>query len=287
MYRKRGHKKRGHKRRGRGKRGIKIPRSRLGLMPSTQNRNYAKITETTDKGTFDSNTTYFSQFSILDFPRAIKMCQMFKFYRCKAIVYDYMPEAINFQASSTAVSTTVETPPIVTNTTTNGQDVPYFFYNMNRDGATNSFQNNSTGLSLKEAGARTIKFNKKIVISYKPNLAQVVNYAQQSGNAVAPISQGSTPVYSKWISTNGIGMPTQANTSFPNNATIQGQGGTWTSGNNFNFSTLNAPNYYGHDWFCEQLKSANSTVGWYTVTCIWEFKEPVLQNFSNVPRVDP
>lgn len=251
--------KRGGKRRG----GTRIPKSRLGLMPSVQNRNYAQITETQrDTDFLSSNTAYLEQFNIGAFPRALLMARLFKYYRCKKIVYDYVPNSNTFQDAASGNSPTI----------------PYFYYNMNRDGASGG--DNTLNQFLAD-GVRPIKFTKKLVIAYKPNLSQLISVVDNGKPTnINTFALGSTPIYDKWISTDGL----QA-----------GQAGSWTgstepvsnvpidtTGTLNVLNTIAIPPYYGHNIFIVQDDvGASITVGRKSITVIWEFKEPVLN-----PRIN-
>lgn len=261
MFRKRRQQRRRPARKG-GRRGnkTKINRSKLGLMPSVQNRNYATITETQrDSSFFNANTAYTEQFNIGAFPRALLMARLFKFYRCKQIVYDYMPNSNTFQDAASGNSPTI----------------PYMYYNMNRDGAAGG--DNTLNQFLAD-GVRPIKFTKKIVIAYKPNLAQLVNVVDNGVPANLNVyTLGSTPIYDKWISTDGLqNVSYIGQTEAVDNAPLD-LSGTLRVG-----QTIAIPPYYGHNvYFVQDDAGASATVGHKSVTVIWEFKEPVLN-----PRID-
>jgi len=281
----------GRRNRRRGGRKTRINKPQLGLMPSVQNKNAAHITETVDLGTFLTNTNYQQQFCILQFPRAVQLCRFFKFYRAKRIVYDYMPENNVSQANTQ----TKDAQGNVISSTASVQ-IPYMYYMMNRDGS--QYSSDSLG-QFDNTGCRTIKFTKKIVIAYKPNLAQLINVIQPNvqGPVQAVYNLGATPIYDKWISTNGIGAPIGNNqyiniglTEPPNSVqAFQSQNMPYVR---------NAPTYYGHDFYLEQYNGLNSETtvslpcGWSTVTVEWEFKEPVYYQYPLGPReetanVDP
>ncbi len=197
MFRRKGRRtmrKRAGRRRGRGNK-TKINKSSLGLMPSVQNRNYAQITESQRDGLFlNANTAYFDQFNIGAFPRAMLMARLFKFYRCKRIVYDYVPLSNTFQDAPTGAGP--------------NPSIPYFYYNMNRDGAAGG--DNTLNQFLAD-GVRPIKFTKKIVIAYKPNLAQILNVADAGSPGTNVYTVGLTPVYDRWLSTDGLNNTTTPN----------------------------------------------------------------------------
>lgn len=257
MFRKRRQQRRPARKGGRRGNKTRIPRSKLGLMPSVQNRNYAQITETQrDTSFLDSNTAYPEQFNIGAFPRALLMARLFKFYRCKQIVYDYVPNSNTFQDAASGNSPTI----------------PYFYYNMNRDGSSGG--DNTLNQFLAD-GVRPIKFTKKLVITYKPNLAQLINVVDNGKPTnINTFSIGLTPVYDKWLSTDGL----------------QNQAGSWigstepvdnapidTTGTLNLVNSVAIPPYYGHNIYIVQDDAgASATVGRKSITCIWEFKEPIL-----------
>ncbi len=255
MFKRKGRnmRKRAGKRRGRGNK-TRINRPQLGLMPSVQNRNYAQITETQrDNLLLNANSAYTEQFNIGAFPRALLMARLFKFYRCKRIIYDYVPSSNTYQDAEAGQSPTI----------------PYMYYNMNRDGALAGDQTLNQFLA---DGVRPIKFTKKIVIAYKPNLAQVINVADQQGSGGNnTYTVGLSPVYDRWLSTDGLNSSTfltgetedVENTILPNNAQL--------------LLNIPIPPYYGHNIYIVQDETGeNQTVGRKSITVIWEFKEPVL-----------
>lgn len=240
-------------RKGRGKKGgTKINRSQLGLMPSVQNRNYATITETREEGDVTANVAYGASISISGFPRALAMARLFKFYRLSKVVYDYNPDANTYQAGN---NTTQET-------------IPFMHYQMNRDG---SNQSGLTLAQLQAAGTRPIKFTKKIVIAYKPNLVQACQLVVHTGTPNTYFNGNNIPIYDKWIST--IGLQNGAN-SF--GGTVESMPST--VGITQFPNQINVVPYHGHTYFFDQSVSpaGAATVGYLTITCQWEFKEPVL-----------
>jgi len=253
MFKRKGRRPARRQRKGKGKgSGTRINRSRLGLMPSVQNRNYATITETRAEGTISANLPYGQSVSIGMFPRALAMARLFKYYRLSKVVYDYNPDANTYQAGPNATSETI----------------PFMYYTMNRDGALNA----TTSLAQLQAdGARAIKFTKKIVIAYKPNLAQACQLLQIGGNPTTYYNGNNTPVYDKWISS--VGLQNGANNFGGQIEPMPSSAGAASVVN-----VINTVPYYGHSFFIEQDVSptGSAVVGFITITCQWEFKEPVL-----------
>jgi len=266
--------KRTQRKRKGGRKGIRPNKSALGLNPAVHNRNYAMITETLKPQTVGgqppyplvANQAYITTTSIASFPRALAVARCFKFYRLKSVVYDYVPDANTYQAGGT-----------------NTETVPYMYYMMNRDG---SDQSSINLLKMQNAGARPIKFTKKIVIAYKPNLIKANQLIVSLGPAGAPATSlyngNNTPVYDEWISTMGLqhGGP---NNWAGDSADIP----TAAQGNTANPLVLpdnvNVLPYYGHSVFFQQqvVPDGASAVGYLSMTCIWEFKEPVLYDIGS------
>lgn len=252
MFKRRTQRKRPARKQKRSGNKTRINRSKIGLMPSVQNRNYATITESQrDTNLLTANLAVQEQFNIKAFPRAVALARFFKYYRCKQIVYDYDPLSNTFQDEVAGVSPTI----------------PYMYYNMNRDGSSNGDQNLADFLA---AGARPIKFTKKIVIAYKPNLSQLINAVDNgSPGNLNVYSLGSTPIYDKWLSTDGlqdvdgIGLTEPVeNAVLPNPLVIT--------------QSVPQPPYYGHNvFFVQDETGAATTVARKSITVIWEFKEPV------------
>jgi len=242
------------KRPARKQRGNKtrINRSKLGLMPSVQNKNYCTITESQrDNNILAANIAVQEQFNIKAFPRAVAIARFFKYYRCKQIVYDYDPLSNTFQDEASGGSPTI----------------PYMYYNMNRDGSSNGDQNLADFLA---AGARPIKFTKKIVVAYKPNLAQLINAVDNGQPSNLNVySLGSTPIYDKWLSTDGLQDVDGIGTTEPiENAALPAPLVITQS--------VPQPPYYGHNvFFMQDTTGASINVARKSITVIWEFKEPV------------
>lgn len=254
MFRKRGNKRRGNRkpRGGRRRGGTRINRSKIGLMPSVQNKNYCTITESQRDSSFiNANVAVFEQFNIAAFPRALAIARFFKFYRCKSIVYDYDPLSNTFQDAVSGNSPTI----------------PYMYYNMCRDGSANGDTNLADFLA---AGARPIKFTKKIVVAYKPNLAQNINVVDNANpSSLNVYSLGSTPLYDKWLSTDGLQNTSQAGNTEPvENAIL--------NSTNTIVTPIAIPPYYGHNvYIVQDDQGAAAAVARKSITVIWEFKEPV------------
>lgn len=249
MFKRKGKRPARKSRKGR-KGGTKINRSQLGLMPSVQNKNYAMITESYEIGDVVANASYSAVITIAAFQRAVAMARLFKFYRLAKVVFDYNPDANTYQAGGSTTET-----------------IPFMYYNMNRDGAFNADQSLD---QLKAAGARPIKFTKKIVIAYKPNLVQL-NQIILTPNTNNYYNGNNTPVYDKWISTVGL-----QNAAGGNKGTVDNPPSI--AGPSILPSVVNVVPYQGHNFYFEQsvTPSEAGSVGFATVTCMWEFKEPVL-----------
>lgn len=243
------------------KAGTARPKRQLAMNPSTQNRQYANCVESSIAvEPLAPNLSYNENFTILQFPRAMLIAQNFKFYRAKRIVWEYNPDATVFQAGTGATA------------------VPYAYYNMNRDG------NTSSDISLQQllsAGARPIKFVKKLTLHYKPNLSQAITVADnQNPDMTNTFVLGNTPIYDKWISTAGLANPTSYvydPSNFIDNA---------PSGGVQALQTISCPQYFGHNILFQQLGTAENSLGFVTITVEWEFKDPVLNKAPAVKTVD-
>lgn len=242
------------------RRKLAIPKS-----PEAMARiNRATITETciTQDGNgvqhLQANTPYLASTSIAQYPRARQVAACFKFYRLKKVIYEYTPDYNVYQAGASATTETV----------------PYMYYMMNRDGSDTSGVNIA---QLRNAGARPVAFKKKIVISYKPNLIKANSLIVTLTPNTSLYNGNNTPVYDQWISTSGLqhpGSPSWAGqvTDLP----IAAQG---TIVNPLvPPDMVNVLPYYGHGFYFDQAVSpvGATAVGFLTITCIWEFKEPVL-----------
>jgi len=259
-------KKKGNKKLRKGKRSVGRRKLRISSNPMSRIKNYATITETikpqirgTNTTALQANTVYTSVISIAGFPRAKALAACFKFYRLKAVVYEYVPDAINYQAG---VNATTET-------------VPYMYYMMNRDGSDAAA---AAGLvSFQNCGARPIKFTKTIRIAYKPNLIKANQLIVTLVPSTSLYNGNNTAVYDQWISTMGLQHP-----GTPSWAGDQSSLPEYAEGAVTNPLTppdqINVLPYYGHTFiFDQQVSPAGATsVGYVSQTCIWEFKEPVL-----------
>ena len=198
----------------------------------------AIITETIDFGQFDSNSFNNASLQISSFPRALVVAKSFKFYKLKSIEWIYTPDANTFQGGG-------------------AEGKPYMYYVMNRTGETQNL-----GLTDLEAqGAVPISFTKPVNIRYTPNLIQALNVNASSTQGQVNQAIGSTPVFNRWLATKLLVTPSQLDqvpiTNLP-------------------FAQYNFPIYYGHSWYVVQTGGTN-TVGFYSVKCVWEFKESQVQ----------
>lgn len=242
-------KRRGNKRRARKPRAKPM----IGLMPSVDNVQKAQISETfmPNPATvfIRPGVSYGNTITITNFPRAMKMAELFKFYRCKRVMFEYLPDQTTFQAGNAQVV------------------IPYAYYAMNRDG-TSSF---NTKYEYLAAGARPIKFTKKILVSYKPNLAQVIDLLQTSSiptGSSQNVSIGRTPIYDKWISTDGIG--TDTNFVAATEPRADGSAPPYQQP----AANLSIVQYFGHNILFDQQGTVETTLGYTSLTVEWEFKVP-------------
>jgi len=268
-------KRKGNKKLRRGRRGRKL---RIPKSPEAMARiNYAQITETAkpqrEDGTthLQANTPYIGSISIANFTRARAVAACFKFYRLKKVIYEYTPDYNTYQAGASATTETV----------------PYMYYMMNRDASDTTAMNLA---QLQNAGARPVKFTKKVVISYKPNLVKANQLIVTLVPATSLYNGNNTPVYDQWISTSGLQHP-----NTPSWAGNQVDLPIAAQGSAVNPlvppDQINVLPYYGHGFYFDQVVSpvGATAVGFQTVTCIWEFKEPVLygsgSGVGNTPAI--
>jgi len=259
-------KRKGNKKLRKGKRSAGRRKLRISSNPQVQIKNYATITETikpnirgTNTTALQANTLYGGSVSIAGFTRAKAVAACFKFYRLKSVVYEYVPDAINYQAG---VNATTET-------------VPYMYYMMNRDGSDAA---GAGGIaSFQNAGARPIKFTKAIRIAYKPNLIKANQLIVTLNPSTSLYNGNNTPVYDQWISTIGLQHPNSP--SWAGNQTDMPEYAEGTETNPLvPPDQINVLPYYGHLlMFDQQVSPVGATsVGYLSITCVWEFKEPVL-----------
>jgi hypothetical protein len=85
---------------------------------------------------------------------------------------------------------------------------------------------------------------------------------------------GLTPVYDRWLSTDGLNNGNIGSTETIENVVLPGA--------NTVLNSIPLPPYYGHNIFIVQDSTGDSNaVCRKSITVIWEFKEPVLN-----PRID-
>jgi len=214
--------------------------------------NYALIKETSNRGVIQANQSYINDFNIRSFPRAMSLTGSFRFYRLKKVVFTYVPTYNTFQDGVGASS------------------VPHMVWAMNRVGDSYVAGYNQ----LLQQGSIPQKFVNQKTISYKPNLTQTLQVTQAIGSTASLYNMGVTPVYNKWINTQT--NPFKQVNPDPNPDGQQ------------HLITLNYPTYYGHDVFFQQdFTDSAPDVAHFTVTCYWEFKDPIWDNVSDTPAVLP
>ncbi len=254
-------------RKNRAKRSRRVARRKLRIPKSPASMaslNYAMITETAltqlESGAthLQANQPYIAQTSIASYVRARQVAACFKFYRLKKVIYEYTPDYNTYQAGASATTETI----------------PYMYYMMNRDGS------DSSGIVLaqyRNAGARPVKFTKKITISYKPNLIKANGLIVTLVPSTSLYNGNNTPVYDEWISTAGLQRPNSPSWAGQvSDLPVAAQG---TIVNPYvPPDMVNVLPYYGHVFYFDQAVSpvGATAVGFLSTTCIWEFKEPVL-----------
>jgi len=200
---------------------------------------HAVITESIDYGQFESNTAEMASLQITSFPRALVVAKSFKFYKLKSVEWIYTPDANTFQGGG-------------------AEGKPYLYYAMNRTGDASAVTLNG----LQAQGSVPISFTKPVNIRYTPNLVQTLNaVAKSGGGGLVDNAIGNTPMYNRWLATKYLVTPSSLD------ATPTGE---------LPLSQFNHPIYYGHNWIVNQTGGTN-TVGYYSVKCVWEFKESQVQ----------
>jgi hypothetical protein len=182
----------------------------------------------------------------------MKMAALFKFYRAKRIVYEYLPDQNTFQAGAGQVA------------------IPYAYWLMNRDGVSGT---GTTPNQYRAAGARPVKFTQKLLISYKPNTVQISDIVQSSSIPAGSnqnVSIGRTPLYDKWFSTEGLSDP---GAGYIAGTVSRGDGSTIPLSQPA--FTLPVVMYMGHDVFFEQTGAPiEDVIGRFSISVEWEFKVP-------------
>lgn len=235
------------------KRRSKVGPSRS-LVPAISNKHYATITETVELSDIDANTNYNEVFELGQFKRAFDIAKNFKFYRAKQVLYKYEPVYNLFSEG--------------------GESVPLAYMVMNRTQETN------TGWSvgdLQAQGAIPRKFTSQITLKYTPNWCTPGLVAQAkdiSGNVTDIIQQGVQKCY-KFLMT-----PNYDNSVFTKSELLI-TNGLQTQG----YSNAVTPNaqviYNGHIIHFEQANAgSNPVLARRTVTVVWEFRGPKVQNRS-------
>jgi len=211
--------------------------------------NHAVSTESLRSAVIQTNTWYREEFNLSQFPRAMVVAKSFKFYRLKKVEFIFTPEYNTFQEGS-------------------GSTKPYMYWVMNRTGGVPAVNNLA---SLLSQGAKPSAFTAPKRISYKPNNAQATNVAVRTSGAGDGFANiGSTPVYDRWIATQGIinTPPIEDTGTF---TTLPMQGSVVT--------------YYGHNWWIQQDTPTDATnIGSYVIHATWEFKDPQDELTSVLPE---
>ena len=226
--------------RGRGKR----PGKRL----TTQGRqpNHAVCTETKALVDMPFNTEFSETFSLSQFPRALNLSKLYRFFRPKICEFRYLPTYNMFGESNSNASVSAPT-------------VPQMIWQMNRT-------QDSTTLSLTqleaEGGTRR-PFKTMLKIKYKPNLVQSIMQWQSTGSYPGTNGCiGTTPLFNRWQSSAASPV------LIPNVGTGAVQ----------NYSDSTVALYNGHSIYCYQLTAGISAYACQRyVVVTWEFKDPVYE----------
>jgi len=230
-----------HKKRGGAGKAARRPARRGGRR--NLNPQHAIITETWDAGQFASNIATRAALSLQQFPRAQTVAKSFKYYRLKSCEFIYTPDYNTFQESSGG----------------GGVAKPYLYYAMNRTGSAYI----PALPDLEQQGAVPIAFTKPVNIRYVPNLVQTLNAnASSGGTGLVDQAIGNMPMFHKWLATEFLVTPAPVPQVSPINPISE-----------LPLAEYNFPIYYGHNVLVAQT-GTSANVGFWSVKCVWEFKEP-------------
>ena len=218
-------------------------------------KHYARISETVLFTPMAPNQDYNYAFSLSLFERALAVSRNFKFYRPKRVVWTYLPDFNTFQSGGTVT-------------------LPQVSMIMNRTGDSSAWTPNE----YEAQGAVPKQFSKKMVIAYRPNIVQSVQFVTTAIPAFGG-NIGVRPVYNEWIATGTY------NSVFPLPLPPGG------------IATVLKPNnellYQGHSMYWNVATPGAVTVLG-TVYCEveWEFKDPLFQDapgtaLQSVPVTSP
>jgi len=156
---------------GKGNRKSRVPRSMVSRSQT------AMVHETIEFNELLPNTTYAGTFNLGLFARASTIAANFKWYKAAKVEFSYEPLYNFYREDPTVPQPTM----------------PYFYSSMNRTQSARS----QNLFDFQAEGARTTKFNKKIVKKYRPN------WCSQGLMTGAPI-QGSPQSLQAGLYANGL-----------------------------------------------------------------------------------
>jgi len=234
-----------------GNRKSRVPRSMVSRSQT------ATVHETIEFTELLPNTTYAGTFTLGQFARASTIAANFKWYKAAMVEFSYEPLYNFYREDPTVPQPTM----------------PYFYSSMNRTQSARS----QNLFDFQAEGARTTKFNKKIVKKYRPN------WCSQGLMTGAPATGGilQSGLYANglqaefgWlmapeaITTQNAGQITSP--LLPDNPALNGMSQAVTIPINTNQVVYN-----GHSVYIEQNQSVTGAVIC-KVTCsvTWLFKDP-------------
>lgn len=177
------------------------------------------------------------------FPRSTAVALSYKWFRLAKLEWIYKPKYNMF----TEAQTGAVNPSIPYLWTSRAKEMP--------DSTLDPLSGTVSVTNYQEVGAVQHKFNRQVVLRYKPNSLQTNTFSTAISSDTGT-GQAFSPVWNRWF-------PVQQ----PQNTTPLG-------GPNIPLVT-----YYGHYDFVEQdSKSSNAPVFDIVVRATWQFKEPQLPN---------
>lgn len=161
--------------------------TRGGKRRQLPNRNYATITETIEEKALVINTGILYTTNIGGWSRAQALAPNYRYYRLKALEWEFQPKYDTFQEGAT----------------TGGASMPVLWWSRAKyQPAAVDDPMLGTVIALDEfraRGAKSFQFKNRKVIRYKPNLSSPISYTTQDDAYVGAATF--TAVYNRWIPT--------------------------------------------------------------------------------------
>lgn len=212
-------------------------------------KDLARIVETFEVVTMNSNTPYHASFSINDFDRATSVAGQFQFYRADKVEYIYEAAYNTFQEGNPYVK-------------------PYMLETMNRIGE----EMVMTKEVLERRGAVPRAFASTIKRVYKPNtlLGQIADKSITQAEDIGIQGQANfswSPAYNVWQPSEILSTATSVTHPYTNSVVVK------------------PATYYGHDFLIDQPGIEPTLVGRLTIRVHWSFKGARALNDENNTKV--